>query len=111
MLQTFEIPDAKGSNGEIMRETGNTPDLAPDESQKQERSDRRSKDKGQQSPFFVMDLCHLKNSELELQCQKYRGKVVLRCNIVRNDFGSYTVFTEQRTSASEMTATKSMEIL
>ena len=43
-------------------------------------------------------------------CQKHRGRVVLRCNIVRNDSGSYAVFTEQRSSATEMTATKLMEI-
>ena len=43
-----------------------------------------------------MDLCHLKNSELEPQFQKYKGRVVPRGNIVKDDSGSYAVFTEQR---------------
>ena len=52
----------------------------------------------------LMDLCHLKNSELEPQYQKHRGRVVLRCDIVKDDSGSYAVFTEQGSSASQMTA-------
>ena len=52
----------------------------------------------------LMDLCHLKNSELEPQCQKYKGRVVLRGDIVRDDSGSHAVFTEQGSSASQMTA-------
>ena len=43
----------------------------------------------------LMDNCHLKNSELEPQYQKYKGMVVLRSDIVRDDPGSYAVFTEQ----------------
>ena len=31
----------------------------------------------------LMDLCHLKNSELEPQYQKYKGRVVLRGDIVK----------------------------
>ena len=31
----------------------------------------------------LMDLCHLKNSELEPQCQKYKERVVLRGDIVK----------------------------
>ena len=58
----------------------------------------------------LMDLCHLKKSELELQFQKYKGRVVLRGDIVKDDFGSYAVFTEQGSSASQMTAAKVMDI-
>ena len=43
----------------------------------------------------LMDLCHLKNSELEPQHQKFSGRVVLRDDIVKEDSGSYAVFTEQ----------------
>ena len=58
-----------------------------------------------------MDLCHLKNSELEPQCQKYKGRVVLRGDIVKDDSGAYAVFTEQGSSASQMTAAKVMDII
>ena len=57
------------------------------------------------------DLCHLKNSELEPQYQKYKGRVVLRGDIVKDDSGSYAVFTEQGSSASQMTGAKVMDIL
>ena len=58
----------------------------------------------------VTDLCHFKNSELEPQYQKYNGRVVLRGDIVKYDSGSYAVFTEQGSSASQMTTAKIMEI-
>ena len=57
-----------------------------------------------------MDLCHLKNSELEPQFQKYKGRVALRGDIVKDDSGSYSVFIEQGSSASHMTAAKVVDI-
>ena len=59
----------------------------------------------------LMDICHLKNSELEAKHQKYKGRVVLRGDIVKDDSGSYAVFTEQGSSASQMTAAKVMDII
>ena len=59
----------------------------------------------------LMDLCHLKNSELEPKFQKYKSRVVLRGDIVKDDSGSYAVFTEQGSVASEMTAAKVMDII
>ena len=44
-----------------------------------------------------MDICHLKNAELEANHQKYKGRVVLRGDIVKDDSGAYAVFTEQGT--------------
>ena len=58
-----------------------------------------------------MDLCHLKNSELRPQYQKYKGRVVLRGDIVKDDSGSYAVFNEQGSSASQMTAANVMDII
>ena len=55
-----------------------------DESQKQKRGDRWSKDE---------------------------GRVVLRGDIVKDDSGAYAVFTEQGSSASQMTAAKVMDII
>ena len=59
----------------------------------------------------LMDICHLKNAELETKHQKYKGRVVLRGDIVEDDSGSYAVFTEQGSSASQMTAAKIMDII
>ena len=59
----------------------------------------------------LMDICHLKNAELEAKHQKYKGRVFLRGDIVKEDSGSYAVFTEQGSSASQMTAAKIMDIV
>ena len=59
----------------------------------------------------LMDICHMKNAELEAKHQKYKGRVVLRGDIVKDNSGSYAVFTEQGSSASQMTAAKIMDII
>ena len=59
----------------------------------------------------LMDICHLKNAELETKHQKYKGGVVLRGDNLKDDSGSYAVFTEQGSSASQMTAAKVMDII
>ena len=59
----------------------------------------------------LVDICHLKNAELEAKHQKYKGRVVLRGDIVKDDSGSYAVFTEQGSLASQMTAAKVMDII
>ena len=59
----------------------------------------------------LMDISHLKNSELEPQYQKYKVRVVFRGAIVKDDSGSYAVFTEQGSSASQTTAAKVMDIV
>ena len=57
-----------------------------------------------------MDMCHLK-CWMEAKHQKYKGRVVLRGDIVKDDCGSYAVFTEQGSSASQMTTAKIMDII
>ena len=42
----------------------------------------------------LMDICHLKNAELETKHLKYKGRVVFRACIVGDDSGSYAVFME-----------------
>ena len=59
----------------------------------------------------LMDICHIKNSELEPQFQKYKGRIVLRGDIVKDDSGPYAVFSEQGSSASQMTAAKVMDLI
>ena len=59
----------------------------------------------------LMDICHLKNAELEAKHQKYKGRVVLRGDFVKDNSGSCAVFTKQGSSASQMTAAKIMDII
>ena len=57
---------------------------------------RRAKLESKQVHFATsMDLRHLKNSEVEPKFQKYKGRVVLRGDIVEHDSGNYVVLTEQ----------------
>ena len=53
----------------------------------------------------LMEICHLKNAELETRHQKYKGRVVLRGDIVKDDCE------EQGSSASQVTAAKVMDII
>ena len=48
---------------------------------------------------------------MEAKHQKYKGRVVLRGYIVKDDSGSYAAFTEQGSSASQMTAASVMDII
>ena len=71
-----------------------------------------ARNKGRKVHFAsLVDICHLKNSELEHQYQKYKGRVVLRGDILEDDSESYAVFSEQGSSASQMTAAKVMDII
>ena len=59
-----------------------------------------SRNEGRKVHFAsLMELCHLK------------GRVVLRADIVKDDSGSYAVFTEQGSLSSQMTAAKVMDII
>ena len=59
----------------------------------------------------LMDICHTKKAELEPKLQKYKGTFVLSVDIVKDDSGAYAVFTEQGSSASQMTAAKIMDVI
>ena len=53
----------------------------------------------------LMNICHLKKTELETKHQKYKGRVVLRGDIVKDDSGSDAVFTEQGSKVMDIIST------
>ena len=55
--------------------------------------------------------CIKTECEAKVGFQKYKGRVVLRGDIVKDDSGSYAVFTEHGSSASQMTAAKVMDVI
>ena len=59
----------------------------------------------------LMDICHLKNAKLETKHQKYKGRVVLRGDIVKDDSGLMPYLQKQGSSASQVTAAKVMDII
>ena len=72
----------------------------------------KARNKGRKVHFASLtDLSHLKNSESEPQYHKYKGRVALRGDIVKDDSGSNAVCTEQGSTASQMTAAKAMDII
>ena len=59
----------------------------------------------------LMDLYHLKHSELAEHLWTYRGRVVLRGADVKDGTGGYAVFTKQGASASHMTAAEVLDVV
>ena len=115
MPQAMKIQAAKEAvDKEWKKKLGGNIGMAPDKSQKQERGEviDEARHEGKTMHFASeMDICHLKNSELEPKFQKYRSRFVLRGVFVKDDSGSYAVFTEQGSSASQMTAAKVMDVM
>ena len=112
MPQAVKIPAAKAAVDREWEklEKNSAWDLAKVRSKKEVIDEARTK--GRKVHFAsLMGICHLKNAELEAKHQKYKGRVVLRGDIVKDNSGSYAVFTEQGTSASQMTAAKVMDII
>ena len=112
MPQAMKIPDAKAALDKERDKLEKIPawNLTKVRSKKEVIDEARNK--GKTGHFAsLMDLCHLENSELEPQYQKYKGRVVLRGDVVKDDSVSYAVFTEQGSSASQMTAAKVMDII
>ena len=112
MPQAMKIPAAKAAVDKEWEKLGKIPasELTKVRNTSEEIDEARMK--GTKVHFAsLMDICHLKNAELEAKHQKYKGRVVLRGDIVKDDSGSYAVFTEQGSSASQMTAAKVMDII
>ena len=107
MPQAMKIPAAKAAMVKAWEKLEKIPawDLTKVRSKSEVIDEARTK--GAKVHFAsLMDICHLKNAELETKHQKYKGRVVLRGDNVKDDSGSYAVFTEQGSSASQMTAAK-----
>ena len=80
--------------------------------QKQKEVIDEARTKGAKVHFAsLMDICHLKNAELEAKYQKYKGRFVLQGDVVKDVSASHAVFTEQGSSASQMTAAEVMDII
>ena len=104
VLQAMKIPAAKAAvdNGE------NWKIFWPGTRQSQKQI-RWSMMQGRQALQFILPhwwtsvICRMPNWRKH---QKYKGQVVFRGDVVKDDSGSYAVFAEQRSSASQMTAAK-----
>ena len=59
----------------------------------------------------LMDLCHIKNSQMGKEFHSYKGRIVFRGDIVKDEDGAFAVFTEQGASASNMAAAKMLDAI
>ena len=112
MPQAMKIPAAKAAVDKEWEKLENISawNLTKVRSKKEVIDETRTK--GAKVHFAsLMDICHLKNAALETKHQKHKGRVVFRGDVVKDDSGSYAVFTEQGSSASQMTAAKVMDII
>ena len=80
--------------------------MANDQSKEQKKRSSQRHTKSKELSIF-----HLKNSDLETKFQTYKGRVVFRGDTVKDDSGSHAVFTEQCSSASQMTAAEVMDVI
>ena len=111
-LITDQTEITKGSSGEIMEKLEKIPAWQLTKVRNTNEVIAEARNEGRTVHFAsLMDLCHLKNSELEPKHQKYKGRIVLRGDIVKDNSGSYAVFTEQGSSASQVTAAIVMEFI
>ena len=97
MLLAMKIPDAKAAVEKELEKLEKTPAWKQMEviSKKEVFDEARTSGAKVHFPSLI-DICHLNNAELEAKHQKYKGRVVLRGDIVKDNSGSYAVFTEQR---------------
>ena len=110
--QAMKIPAAKAAVDKEWEKLENIPAWDTTEVRNKSEVIDEAMTKGTKVHFAsLMDIYHLKNAELEAKHQKYNGRVVLRGDIVKDDSGSYAVFTEQGSSASQMTVAKVMDII
>ena len=77
-----------------------------DEVESEARKENRSVHLGQ-----VMQLCHEKHSELQKAVREFKGRIVFRGDIVRDESGCFAVFSEQGTSASHLSAAKFLDAI
>ena len=92
-----------------MEKARNNSSVGIGKSQEQKGGLQAQTDKNNVHFASLMDMCHLKNAELEPKLQKYKGTVVPREDNVKDDSGAHAVFAEQGSSSSQMTAAAKKE--
>ena len=88
----MNIPDAKASADKECEKARSVASMASDESEEPKKFIGGAQKEGRTVHFAtLLDLCHLKHSDLEQKIQKYKRRVVLRGGVVVVDSGSCAV--------------------
>ena len=91
-------------SGQRMAKARKVASVASGQGEEQKKNLAEHRGKKKVNSVSLMDTCHLKNAELKPKHQKYKGWVVLRSDMMKDDSSPCAVFTEQRSSASQVTA-------
>ena len=113
MPQANENTRCKGSSGKRKRKLDKIPAWQLTKVRNKSEVIAEARNKGIMVHFAsLMDLCHFSRiRSWNHNFKNYRGRDVLRGDIVKDDSGSHAAFTEQGSSASQMTAAKVMDII
>ena len=112
IAQAMKIPDAKAAVDKEWKKLETVPAWQLEKvKSKKEVILEAQRDKMKVHFATLMDICHFKTAELEPKFHKYKGRAVLHGDIVKDGAETRAVFTEQGSSASQMTAAKVMDII
>ena len=113
MPQAMKVPDAKAAVDKEWKKLETIPAWKLEKARGKKKKVILEAHRDKKKVHFVslMDMCHLKNAELEPKLQKCQGRIGPRGDLVKDDSGAYAVFTEQGSSASQMTAAKIMDVI
>ena len=111
MPQVVNIPDARKLQ---WRKNGRSPRRCQHGNWIKAKSKRNvfleaQKEKNKVHCATLMDICHFKNDQLEPKHQKYKGRVVLRGDIAKDDSDAYSVFHRIRIVSLANDSSKSYE--
>ena len=92
----MKIPDAEAATDKEWKKLETIPAWQLDKvKSKKEVLIEAQRDKKKVHFATLMDVCLLKNAELEPKLQKYKCRAVLRGDIVKDESGAYAAFTDQ----------------
>jgi hypothetical protein len=112
MSKALRIPKAKEAADKEWTKLGNKNAWLLDTVKPRQQVIKEAKAKGRSVHFgTLMDLCHVKHSELPPDQQVFKGRVVFRGDQVKGETGFYAVFSEQGTSASHLAAAKFLDAI
>ena len=90
LLKAMKNTRCESSGGERMEKSEKIPARQRTKVRDKDEVIAEARHEGRKVHFAsLMDLCHLRNSELEAQSQNYKCRVVLRGDIVKDDSGLY----------------------
>ena len=110
--QARKVLDAKSRSGQGTEEGRNDPAWQLDRVKGKEEIILEAQWDNEKVHFAtLMDICHLKNADIEPKFQKRQGRVALRGDTSEDDSEVYAVSTEQGSSSSQKTAVKVMDVI